>query len=169
MKAFLLFVAFLQISTRLIGSQIQAELPEVPTYTVNVEAVDIQIKYNTRDPYYKQRTGSFYETDYLGFSAKRLFDLTDLEPRKRVGAPQIIRSFIYDWLNYKVRDDGNITQEHHDNCVNLMNSRFKQLLTPIQYKIYEVWRDDKTGEANTLHFLIHYDAKGEREKALKSK
>ena len=38
-----------------------------------------------------------------------------------------------------------------------MNSKFRQLLSPIQYKIYEIWRDDDSGEVNSLNFLILRD------------
>jgi len=143
------------------------ELPEVPTFPVNNGPVDVQNTFTKRNPYYKQGAGTFYETAYLGFSAAKLFKLVDLEFAKRVGGLDILRGFIYDWLDFDVRDNGRITVEHCEEAVKAMNAKFRRLLSPLQYKIYEVWREDDSGEVNTLSFLIHYDPKLVEERGAK--
>ncbi len=164
MKALTFFViGLLATSVTLAETRIE-ELPDVPTFPVNNGPVAIENDYTKQDPYYKQRAGTFYETEYLGFSAAKLFKLLDLENRKRVGALDILRGFIYDWLDFCVRDGGRITAEHHTEAATAMDAKFRRLLTPLQYKIYEVWRDDGTREVNTLYFLIHYDAKAVAER-----
>jgi hypothetical protein len=130
-------------------------LPEVPTFPVNNGPVDVENSFTKLNPYYKQGAGTFYETEYLGFSAAKLFKLLDLEHAKRVGALDILRGFIYDWLDFHVRDNGRIIPEHCTEAVKAMDAKFRKLVSPLQYKIYEVWRDDGSGEVNTLYFLIH--------------
>jgi hypothetical protein len=142
-------------------------LPEVPTFPVNNGPVDVENSFTKLNPFYKQRAGTYYETEYLGFSAAKLFKLLDLDNAKRVGALDILRGFIYEWLDFDVRDNGRITAEHCEEAVNSMNRKFERLLSPLQFKIYQVWRDDDTGEVNTLHFLIHYDAKAVAEREAK--
>ena len=142
-------------------------LPEVPTFPVNNGPVDVENSFTKLNPYYKQRAGTFYETEYLGFSAAKLFKLLDLDNAKRVGALDILRGFIYEWLDFNVRDNGRITTEHCEEAVKSMNSKFERLLSPLQFKVYQVWRDDGTGEVNTLYFLIHYDAKAVAEREAK--
>ncbi len=142
-------------------------LPEVPTFPVNNGAVDVENAFTKLNPYYKQRAGTYYETEYLGFSAAKLFTLLDLDNAKRVGALDILRGFIYEWLDFTVRDNGRITAEHCEEAVKSMNGKFQRLLSPQQFKIYESWRDDGTGEVNTLYFLIHYDAKAAVERDAK--
>jgi hypothetical protein len=144
-------------------------LPEVPTFPVNSGPVDVENSFTKANPYYKQRAGTFYETEYLGFSAAKLFELLDLDSAKRVGALDILRGFIYEWLDFSVRDNGRITAEHCEEAVKSMNSKFKTLLSPLELKIYQAWRDDGTGEVNKLYFLIHYDAKAVAEREAKKK
>ena len=161
-------IAFLATCVTLAETRIE-DLPEVPTFPVNNGPVAVENDFTRLNPYYKQRAGTFYETEYLGFSAAKLFKLLDLENRKRVGALDILRGFIYDWLDLDVRDNGRISADHHTEAVTAMNSKFRRLLSPLQYEIYEAWRDDGSGEVNRLHFLIHYDAKAAAEREAKQK
>jgi hypothetical protein len=138
------------------------QLPEVPTFSVNNGPVDVENSFTASNPYFKQRAGTFYETEYLGFSAAKLFKILDLENGKRVGALDILRGFIYDWLDFQVRDNGRITAEHHAEALNAMNAKFQRLLSPLQFELYEVWRED--GTVNSLLFLIRYDTSSPQER-----
>ena len=150
------FVIGLLFFSTALGSLVPFELPEVPTYEANTGPVDAENDFTRGNPYFKQRAGATYEIDNLPFSAKALIKLVNIEPRKMVGTIQILRCYIYDWLDFQVRDNGKITKAHRIQALEAMNSRFKQLLSPIQYKIYEIWRDDESGEAsNGLAFLMH--------------
>ena len=131
----------------------------MPTFPVNNGSVDVDNLFAKQNPYHKQRAGTFYETEYLGFSAAKLIELLELDDAKRVGALDILRGFIYEWLDFKVRDNGRITAEHHEEAVRSMDGKFERLLSTLEFKYYQVWRDDRTGKLNTLSFLIHYDAK----------
>jgi hypothetical protein len=165
---FLVHAAICILSVLVANAEQRIEpLPEVPTFPVNNGPVNVENSFTKLNPYYKQRAGTHYETENLGFSAGKLFKLLDLEPARRVGALDIIRGYIYDWLDSNVRDNGRITAEHCADALNAMNSKFGRLLTPFQYKIYGLWRDDDTGEVNTLSFLIRYDVRAMAERDAK--
>lgn len=130
--------------------------PKVPTFPVNNGAVDVENSLTKLNPFYKQQAGTYYETEYLGAAAANLFERLDLEWEKRVGALDILRGFIYDWLDFYVRDNGQIKAKHQAAATESMNAKFRTLLTTDQYKLYETWRQDRGG-GNALAFLIHYD------------
>ena len=162
MKPFALFLAFVWLVSESSAETRVEELPEVPTFPVNNGPVHVDNDFAKGNPYFKQRAGTFYETEYLGTSAAKLFKILDLELPKRVGALDIIRGFIYDWLDFQVRDNGRITAEHHAEALSAMNEKFRRLLSPLQFKLYEVWRED--GTVNSLLFLMRDEAKSAEER-----
>ena len=104
---------FLVCVANTFGDQTVPELPEVPSFPVDTGKVDVDNDFSLRDPYFKQRAGSFYETEHLGFSARKLFELADIQNQKRPGTIDIIRGFIYEWIDYQVRGNGKITEDDH--------------------------------------------------------
>ena len=128
--------------------------PQVLTFPVNREPVEVDNSFANRNPFYKQRAGAFYDTKYVSYSAAQLFDLARIRPEQMIGTLDSMRAFVFEYLDYYVRGDGKITEAQRQECVTRMDGRFKTLLDEIQFKVYQIWRDDISGKVNTLAFLI---------------
>ncbi len=64
----------------------------------------------------------------------------------------MLRAFVYQWLDEYVRGNGAIGATELENCIARMDERFDLLFdSPLQRKLYRVWRDD---ESNQLRFLM---------------
>lgn len=136
------------------ASAADTQKPVVLSFPANTAAVDVDNEFTRANPAYKQRAGSFYEITYLAKSTEGLIALATLTDEQKPSAFEILRAFIYDFLDSFARDSGKITNPHRSEVVAVMDARFKQLLSERQFEAYLHWRDDATGQYNTLGFLV---------------
>ncbi|MEI6236463.1 MAG: hypothetical protein WCT04_25685 [Planctomycetota bacterium] len=128
--------------------------PKVLTFPVNREPVEVDNSFDHLNPFYKQRSGAYYDIHYVSPAATRLFDLARIRPEQMVGTLDSLRAFVFDYLDFTVRGDGKITEAQRQECMIRMDGRFKTLLDEFQYKVYQIWRDDSTGSVNALAFIM---------------
>ena len=125
---------------------------KLPKYIPNTISPDVDTALAKANPHYKERAGSFYEVEYLGKSAKNLFEICDLDPKYRPTAMDILRCFIYDWLDHYIRDNGEITTDHKEVVIDKLDERLSQFLTKDQMVSFHQWKIDH--ENNLLNFLF---------------
>lgn len=123
-----------------------------PADTSAVEDMDDDYSYLNRNS--KQRIGSFYEITYLPTATKNLIEAANLSSRQRPPAFEILRAYIYDYLDASARNSGTISPKQSRRVIDLMDSRFKKLLTEDQFKTYRLWRKSETLTDNPLGFLM---------------
>jgi hypothetical protein len=121
-------------------------------FHVDRSVVDVDNEFNRRDPFYKQRAGAFYEYRYVAPSAEALIRIADIRAEQMPGTLDALRAFVYEWLDAFVRGNGSISRSELEQTIARMDERFDLLLdSPLQRKLYRVWRDD---DSNRLGFLM---------------
>ena len=121
-------------------------------YPSDVRPVDPTSEFARLNPEYKRRVGLFYETEYLPTALDQLSERLKFEPKQKKIAAEILRSFIYDLLTAKIRDNGQITVEHLKAAIAAMDAKFSSEIPKNQFKAYIQWRDD-VGGGNAMGFL----------------
>jgi hypothetical protein len=107
------------------------------------------------NPCYKERTGAFYEKEYLEKALDQMATVVELTDDQKMVARRILRTFITDWLQNYVSGDGHISRENLAHCLALMDERFQGELSQAGYKAYLAWRKDETGVRNALAFMMN--------------
>lgn len=130
---------------------IAAAADKYPSDTRPVQATN---EFASLNPGYKQRAGLSYEKEYLPTAVDQLAKCVNLEPPQKKITTQILRSFIYDFLTVKVRDNGQVTPDHLKAAITAMDEKFANELSKEQFDAYTQWRDD-IGGGNALGFLMH--------------
>ncbi len=121
-------------------------------FPVDRSVVDVDNEFNRLNPFYKQRAGAFYDYTYVAPSAEALIRIAQIRPEQMPGALDALRAFVYERLDAYVRGNGSISRTELETCIARMDERFDLLLdSPLQRKLYRVWRDD---DSNQLGFLM---------------
>lgn len=124
----------------------------VREFPVDRSVVDVDNEFNRLNPFYKQRAGAYYDYTYVAPSAEALIRIAQIRPEQMPGTLDALRAFVYEWLDAYVRGDGSISRVQLETCIARMDERFDLLLdSPVQRKLYGVWRDD---DSNQLRFLM---------------
>jgi hypothetical protein len=125
-------------------------------FPVDRSAVNVDNEFNRRDPFYQQRAGAFYDDKYVAPSAEALIRIAQIRQEQIPGTRDALRAFVYEWLDAYVRGNGGISRIELETCIARMDERFDLLLdSPIQRKLYRVWRHD---DSNQLGFLMSMSA-----------
>lgn len=121
-------------------------------FHVDRSVVDVDNEFNRRDPFFKQRAGAFYDYKYVAPSAEALIRIAQIRPEQMPGTLDALRAFVYERLDAYVRGNGSISRTELESYIARMDERFDLLLdSPLQRKLYRVWRDD---DSNQLRFLM---------------
>jgi hypothetical protein len=105
------------------------------------------------NPDYKQRAGSFYETNYVPLAIDSLRQTATLTDEQAVVARKVLTAFIYDWLDAYIRGGGYISSESHGLVVAAMDSQMKLALREPQFQKYLAWRKGESNRPNAVTFL----------------
>lgn len=117
------------------------------------------------NPHYKERAGAFYDIKYVSPSAEALFKIADVRPEQMRETLNILRAFVYEWLDAYVEGNGSILEAQVQECIRKMDSRFDALFDDLQRKQYRIWRDDASGKHNQLRFLMSPSGAEEQDNA----
>ena len=121
------------------------------------------------NPDYRQRAGKHYETKYLPETIEQLKVVADLNKQQVVVARNILKEFIYDWLDTYIEAEGGtheLSAEAHASVVEIMDSRMRRELPEIQYDKYLDWRKGDPPNSNALAFIMRpYGLRSEAELA----
>jgi len=127
---------------------------EQPTrYQANIDAVNIDNKFNQRNPHFKQRAGAFYEITHIAKAAEQFFAYSKIKNQQKPLSLEILRAFSYDCLDSKVRSNGVLNATDHARHINTMDSRFRKLLNQNQFSSYLIWRNLKDRDQNAFEFF----------------
>ncbi len=121
-------------------------------YPADMRPVEPTNEFARLNPDYKRRVGLFYEKEYLPTALDQLSERLKFEPKQKQIAAEILRSFIYDLLTAKIRDNGRITVEHLKAAVAAMDAKFSTEIPKNQFEAYIQWRND-VGGGNAMGFL----------------
>lgn len=121
-------------------------------------------EFSRANPGYRERAGAFYEKEHLGKAVEQLAEMAELNEQERTQAREILRQFIYDWLDTYVRNDGRMPEEERGKLVAAMDEKFGAKLETARFAaLYLRWRKDATGAKNTLAFLMRPSTPGARQ------
>jgi len=123
-------------------------------YPANTEPVEIKNAFAKANPNYKQRTGAYYEKEYLAPAAGQIAQAAKLDEQEKAVARAILRAFIYDWLDSTVRGGGKITQATLQKHLAVMDGCFGAELSKEKFDLYLVWRKGRPPVGNSLLFLM---------------
>jgi len=124
-------------------------------YPPNTGPVDADNKFSRLNPGYKQGAGGFYEKEYLGKAVEQLAEAAGLTKEQLPFATAILRAYIYEYLDAKVRGGGSVPAEHVQRAFAAMDERFQGELKDEQYEKYLEWsRGRRTEAGNALGFLM---------------
>ena len=133
------------------GICIRAEHP--PRIEINFESPAVDNEFTKLNPDYKERAGSFYERKYLPDSAEYLFEVCSIDPKLHPYVMEILRAFIYDWVDAYMRGNGRMSEDVRAPIVTKMEERLLALLDAGQRAQFPAWRYTKTGK-NKLKFIM---------------
>lgn len=111
--------------------------------------------FQEHNPDYRTRAGTFYEKAYLPGATKGLICVFAPQELSEKKARQILRQFIYNFLDQYIADGGAITRRNHARILARLDSRVKELADgPSILKNYEAWKSGSSGKfPNPLAFL----------------
>ena len=111
--------------------------------------------FQEHNPDYRTRAGTFYEKAYLPGATKGLICVFAPQEMSEKRARQILRQFIYTFLDQYIADGGAITRRNHARILARLDSRVKELADgPSILKNYEAWKSGSSKKfPNPLAFL----------------
>jgi ABC-type transport system substrate-binding protein len=110
------------------------------------------------NPGYVERAGKFYEQKYLPDAARQLAEHAGLTTEEKGVAQELLRKFIYDWLDAYVTDAGKMRPESMEAVLRATDDGFRKRLDAPKFKRYLAWRKNPTGANNALAFLFRTGA-----------
>ena len=123
-----------------------------PRYPINTAPVDVQNECSVQNPGYKKRAGEFYDRTHIRTGVAQLFSQCSVPWSKKSTAVNILRALSYDFLDEYVRRGGLMPPPARMNLIDVLDERFRLLLSAREYACYEQWRDGSR-EQNDLEFL----------------
>ena len=125
-----------------------------PLYPINTAPVEAANEFSRQNPGYKLRAGEFYDRTHISKATKQFYELCSIPKDKRKTALNIVRAYSYDYLDVMVRLGGPVPlpAEERTKLAEVMNARFRTLLSETEYDCYLSWRDASSGE-NDFAFL----------------
>jgi hypothetical protein len=144
------------------GAGAAAPEEKYPTHTASPK---VDNRFNKANPNYKEKTGASYEEKNLAAATDQVTEAAGLDAAQKALARQILRAYIYDWLDAFVCADGRLRADNRIpgdgdlRALAVMDDRFKAELPKAQYERYLAWRQGnaKVGDlwvSNSLRHLM---------------
>lgn len=137
-----------------VNLSLRAEPPK--RVEIDFESPAVDNDFSKSNPDYKQRAGSFYERKYLSGSAEYLFEVCSIEARQHPYVMEILRAYIYEWMDAYIKGDGKVSKEALSPIIHQMDTRLLDLMDERQREQFSTWRYSKTGK-NKLKFIMGDD------------